>query len=110
MPSSRPWSGARSRRLLWALAILVVAGSNPHLQGDDSAASDGAQVEVNGAPQPRKKRGEVKIDLGDNKAASVRTRRRNVVQIDLGDSKDATVEIVREYYADVEINGYRVKP
>jgi hypothetical protein len=34
-----------------------------------------------------------------------------LVEIDLGDSKDATVEIVRERRgADVEINGYRVRP
>ncbi|HEX4640779.1 MAG TPA: hypothetical protein VH252_05300, partial [Chthoniobacterales bacterium] len=97
-----------------ALAILIIAGSDPRLEGDDSpgSESDGAQVEVNGARRPRKA-AQVKIDLGDSKDVSFhreRTRRKNVVEIDLADSKDATVEIVREREgAHVEINGYRVK-
>jgi hypothetical protein len=94
------------------LAILIVAGSDPQLQGDDSAVNDGAQVEVNGARRPRQA-AQIKIDLGDSKDVSFhreRARRKNVVEIDLGDSKDATVEIVREREgANVEINGYRVK-
>jgi hypothetical protein len=113
MPSSRPRSGARSRYLLLALTISIVAGSPSHLEGDDTTASDGAQVEVNGTPRTRKSRADVKIELGDNKdasVASIRTRRKNVVEIDLGDAKDATVEIVRERQANVEINGYRVRP
>jgi len=113
MPSCRPLSGARSRRLLFALAAVGIAGSNPHLLADDSSAGDGAQVEVNGAPRPRKKQADVKIDLGDSKDASFganRTRKKNVVEIDLSDNKDATVEVVRERgEANVEINGYRVK-
>lgn len=114
MPSCRPSSGTRSRRLLLALAILGLTGSNPPLQGDDTPVNDGAQVEVNGAPRlrPPKRRGEVKIDLGDNKGASMaaRTRRKNVVEIDLGDNKDPTVEIAREPPdLKVEINGYGVK-
>jgi hypothetical protein len=95
------------------LTISIVASSNPRLEGDEMAASDGAQVEVNDAPHSRKSRGDVKIELGDTKDASVaslRTRRKNVVEIDLGDAKDATVEIVRERQANVEINGYRVRP
>jgi len=110
MPSGRPWSGARSGRLLFALAVLAV-GTNSQLQGDDSAANDGAQVELNGAPRSRKAAA-VKIDLGDSKDASVtaRPRKKNAIQIDLGDSKDATVEIVRERGdTNVEINGYRMK-
>ena len=109
--------GARSRRLLFALAVLTIAGANPRIDGDDSAAgNDGARVEINGGPrtQTRKKSGHVEIDLGDSKDASVESksaRRKNgLIEIDLGDSKDATVEIVRERDgANVEINGYRVK-
>jgi hypothetical protein len=110
MPLRRPWSGARSSRLLFALAALAFFAGNPHLEGDDSAAND-AQVELNGAPHPRKA-AEIKIDLGDNKDASLtaRPRKKNVIQIDLGDSKDATVEIIRERGdTNVEINGYRVR-
>ncbi|HZE12963.1 MAG TPA: hypothetical protein VE086_04330, partial [Chthoniobacterales bacterium] len=89
MPSGRPWSGARSSRLFFALAALAFAGSNQQLEGDDPPRNDGAQVELNGAP---------------------RSRRATEIKIDLGDSKDATVEIVRERGdANVEINGYRVK-
>ena len=104
--------GARSRRLLFALAVLAIAGTNPRMEGDDSPApNDGAQVELIGA-RPKKTRG-VEIDLGDSKDVSVaskRARKKNFVAIDLGDSKDATVEIVRERDgANVEINGYRVK-
>src|SRR5207248_7837941 len=113
MPSCWPRSGARSRRLLLALAMLILAGSDARLEGDDSPGNDGAQVELNGTRQPRKA-AQIKIDLGDSKDVSFRrerTRRKNVVQIDLGDSKDAVVEIVRERGgANVEINGYRVKP
>jgi hypothetical protein len=92
---------------------LAIAGSNPSMEGDDSpAANEGARVEVNGS-RSKKTRG-VEIDLGDSKdvaIASKRTRKKNFVAIDLGDSKDATVEIVRERRgANVEINGYRVKP
>jgi hypothetical protein len=94
-----------------AVTVLIVGGPNPHLEGDDTAMNDGARVEVNGSPRSRPKRGEVQIDLGDNKSASVNAaRKRNTVEIDLADSKDATVEIVRERNANVEINGYRVKP
>ena len=40
-------SGARSRRLLFALAVLAIAGSNPRMEGDDSpAANEGARVAV----------------------------------------------------------------
>src|SRR3954468_1554870 len=111
MPSGRPWSGARSSRLLFALAALAFVGSNQQLEGDDSPANDGAQVELNGASRSRRA-AQIKIDLGDNKDASVtaRPRKKNTIQIDLGDSKDATVEVVRERGdANVEINGYRVK-
>ncbi|HZE13150.1 MAG TPA: hypothetical protein VE086_05290, partial [Chthoniobacterales bacterium] len=110
MPSSRPWSGVRSRRLLLALVALALAAGRPQLEGDDAAGNDGAQVELNGAPHSRKA-AQIKIDLGDSKdALSARPRKKNVIQIDLGDSKDATVEIVREPGdANVEINGYRVK-
>jgi hypothetical protein len=105
----------RSRRLVLALAALGIAGGILPLEGDDSAAVDrGATVEVNGGSKPRSKarRADVKVDLGDNKdgVTSVRPRKKNVVEINLADSKDATVEVVREHYADVEINGYRVKP
>src|SRR6266404_1814040 len=112
MPSCRPMCGARNRRVLFALAVLAIAGTHPRMEGDDSPApNDGAQVEVNGA-RPKKIR-RVEIDLGDSKDVSVapkRARKKNFVAIDLGDSKDATVEIVRERDgANVEINGYRVK-
>ncbi len=112
MLTGRPWSGARRRRVLLSVAVLLLAGADPPLEGDDTPVSEGAQVEVNGAPHPREA-GRVKIDLGDSKDVSIarlRTRKKNVVEIDLGDSKDATVEIVRERAeANVEINGYRVK-
>jgi hypothetical protein len=111
MPSGRPWSGARSGRLLFALAVLAFLGGNPQLEGDDPPDNDGAQVELNGAPHSRRA-AEVKIDLDDSKDASVtaRPRKKNAIQIDLGDSKDATVEIVRQRGdANVEINGFRVK-
>jgi hypothetical protein len=112
MLSGRPWNGAQSRRLPLAVVILLLAGVNPPVQGDDTSVNEGAQVEVNGAPHPREA-GRVKIDLGDSKDVSVarlRTRKKNVVEIDLGDSKDATVEIVRERAeTNVEINGYRMK-
>ncbi|HEY2615042.1 MAG TPA: hypothetical protein VGI42_04985, partial [Chthoniobacterales bacterium] len=112
MPSCRPSSGTRSRCLLLAAAILIIAGSDSRLEGDGPPVNDGAQVEVNGALRSRKKKEDVKIDLGDSKDASIgnlRSRKKNVVQIDLGDNKDATVEIVRERgTASVEINGYRV--
>ncbi|HEX4631709.1 MAG TPA: hypothetical protein VH188_12175, partial [Chthoniobacterales bacterium] len=111
MPSGRPWSGARSGRLLFALAVLAFVGTNSQLEGDDSPANEDAQVQLNGAPRSRRAAA-VKIDLGDSKDASVaaRPRKKNTIQIDLGDSKDATVEIVRERGdANVEINGYRVK-
>src|SRR5213075_2306296 len=89
MPSGRPWSGARSKRLLFALAALAFLAGNPELEGDDAPGNDGAQVELNGAPHSRKA-AEIKIDLDD--------------------SKDATVEIVRERGdTNVEINGYRVR-
>ena len=74
MPSCRPMSGARSRRLLFALAILALVGSNLRMEGDDSpAANDGARVEVNGGPRPRarKKSAPIEIDLGDSKDATV---------------------------------------
>jgi hypothetical protein len=106
-------AGARSRHLLFAVAILVVVTGNSRIAGDDSLASDNeARVEINGGRT--RKTGRVEIDLGDNKdagLASTRLRRkRNLVEIDLGDSKDATVEIVRERKGtQVEINGYRVK-
>src|SRR2546423_2356587 len=117
MPSCRPMSGARSRRLLFALAVLAIAGSNPRIEGDDSpATNEGARVEVNGEPRPRarKKSAPIEIDLGDNKDANVAAKpvrkKSGLIEIDLGDSKDATVEIVSERQgADVEINGYRVK-
>ena len=110
MPSGRPWSGARSGRLLFALAAFAFVAGKSVLEGDDAPGNDGAQVELNGAPRSRKA-AEIKIDLGDSKdALSARPRKKNVIQIDLGDSKDATVEIVREPGdANVEINGYRVK-
>ncbi|MFL6520433.1 MAG: hypothetical protein ACJ8NS_09465 [Chthoniobacterales bacterium] len=111
MPSGRPWSGARSSRLLFALAALAFVGSNSRLQGDDPPPTGGAQVELNGASRSRRA-ADIKIDLGDSKDASVTTRprKKNTIQIDLGDNKDATVEIVRERGdANVEINGYRVK-
>ncbi len=117
MPSCRPKSGARSRRLLFTIAVLAIAGSNPRMEGDDSPApNDGARVEINGGQQPqaRKERGHVEINLGDNKDAGIDPtpvrQKHGLVEIDLGESKDATVEIVRERHgADVEINGYRVK-
>src|SRR5437762_396823 len=111
MPSGRPWSGARSSRLLFALAALAFLAGNPELEGDDAPGNDGAQVELNGTPHSRKAAA-IKIDLGDSKDASLtaRPRKKNVIQIDLGDSKDATVEIVRERGdTNVEINGYRVR-
>ena len=40
MPSSRPAAGARTRRLLFAVAVLVVATGNSRIAGDDSPASD----------------------------------------------------------------------
>src|SRR2546430_16462081 len=93
MPSCRPLSGARSRRLLFALVALAFVGGNPRIEGDDSpAANDGALVEVNGSQRspPQTKRTEVQIDLGDR--------------------KDATAEIVRERgKPNVEINGYRLR-
>src|SRR5207237_3560502 len=116
MPSCWPLSGARSRRLLIALAALMVGLGNPRSEGDDSpAGKDGARVEINGSShaQARKRNREVQIDLGDSKGARVmaqRTRKRNVVEIGLGDSKDATVELVRERGdANVEINGYQMQ-
>src|ERR1051325_79281 len=112
MPSGRPWSGARSSRLLFVLAALAFIGSNSHPEGDPPPENDGPQVQLNGAPRSRKAAA-IKIDLGDSKDVSFRrerTRRKNVIQIDLGDSKDATVEVVRERGdANVEINGYRVR-
>src|SRR3977135_504994 len=113
MPSCRPMSGARSRRLLWGLAVLALVGGNPRMEGDDSpAGNEGVRVEVNSAP--RKKTRDVEIDLGESKdvsRAANRVRKKNFIAIDLGDSKDATVEIVRESRgANVEINGYRVRP
>src|ERR1043165_5669614 len=111
MPSGRPWSGARSSRLLFALAVLAFVGSNSQLEGDNPPANDSAQVELNGTPRSRRA-AEIKIDLGDSKDASVtaRPRKKNAIQIDLGDSKDATVEIVRERgEANVEISVYGVK-
>ena len=111
MPSGRPWSGARSSRLLFALAALAFLAGNPELEGDDAPGNEGAQVQLNGAPHSRKAAA-IKIDLGDSKDASLtaRPRKKNVIQIDLGDSKDATVEIVRERGdTNVEINGYRVR-
>src|SRR6478752_7679140 len=115
MPSCRPRSGTRRGRLVLALAAMLIAGSNSRLEGDDTPATEpGATVEVNGEHRPRSrtKRAEVKVDLGDNKdgVTSLRSRKKNVVEINLADSKDARVEVVREHYADVEINGYRVKP
>src|SRR6185369_13126520 len=108
MLSGRPWNGAQNRRLFLAVTILLLAGANPPVQGDDSPAEDSARVEVNGVR--RSEAAKVKVDLGDNKNFDRRrVRRRSVVNIDLGESKDATVEIVREQHADVEINGYRVK-
>ena len=114
MPSCRPSSGARSRRLLFALVTLAFLGGNPRIEGDDSPAeNDGARVEVNGKQRAasRAKNHGVQIDLGDSKdALSARPRKKNVIHIDLADSKDATVEIVRDRgEANVEINGYRVK-
>src|ERR1043166_8267531 len=115
MPSGRPWSGARSKRLLVALAALGFLAGNPRIEGDDTPAeTGGARVEVNGHQRAvvRARNREVQIDLGDNKDASLtaRPRKKNVIQIDLGDSKDATVEIVRERGdTNVEINESRVR-
>src|SRR4051794_36107475 len=109
MPSGRPWSGARSSRLLFALPVLAFLGSNQQLEGDDPPTDGGAQVELNGSPRSRTA-AEVKIDLGDSKDMSVaaRPRKKNTIQIDLGDSKAATVEIIPERgAANVEINGCR---
>ncbi|MEY2561606.1 MAG: hypothetical protein QOG51_2021, partial [Verrucomicrobiota bacterium] len=106
-------AGARSRRLLFAAAVLVVLTGNSRIVGDDTPSSDrGARVEINGGRT--RKTGRVEIDLGDNKDAGVEStrsrRKRSLVEIDLGDSKDATVEIVRERKGtQVEINGYRVR-
>jgi len=109
MPLSRPWIGARSGRLLFALVALVFLPGKPQVQGDDAPVNDGAQVELNGAARPRKA-AQIKVDLGDSKdSLSARPRKKNVIQIDLGESKDATVEIVRAAPdPNVEINGYRV--
>src|ERR1043165_2993268 len=113
MPSCRPRIGTRSRRLLLALVTVIVAGGDPQLEGDDSAASEDAQVELNSAHGPGKAT-QVAIDMGDSKDVSVqpdRTRRKNVVEINLADSKDATVEVVRERAGpNVEIKGYRMNP
>ena len=117
MPSSRPTCGARSRRLLFALAILVIAGPNPRIEGDDSpAGNESARVEINGGPRPqapKQKTGHLEIDLSDSKDVTVDVRparHKKGLIIDLGDSKDATVEIVRERPgANVEINGYQVR-
>ena len=123
MPSSRPMARARTRRLVWGVALLLGASGNLPLAGDDSPSSDGeAKVEVNGArsrpariarAQTRKKPGRVEIDFGDSKDFNVEPRqvrgKTGRVEIDLGDNKHATVEIVRERKgAEVEINGYRV--
>jgi hypothetical protein len=109
--------GARSRRLLFALAILAVAGGNSRIEGDEiPAETSAAQVEIIGGqrPQKAKKISHVEIDLGDSKDVTVDVtpaRHKKGLVIDLGESKDATVEIVRERpSANVEINGYRVRP
>jgi hypothetical protein len=116
---------ARTRRLVFVVALLVMAGGNSPIDGDDSpAVTEGARVEINGGrskavarierAQARNKTGRVEIDLGDSKDVRVELTyprsKRGLVEIDLGDSKDATVEIVRDRGgAEVEINGYRVR-
>jgi hypothetical protein len=124
MPLCRPTAGARTRQVVFAVALLLMAGGNSPISGDDSPPTkDGASVEINGDRRdtPRVKRapvrhktGRVEIDLGNSKdfaGAAEQARGRNGrVEIDLGDNKDATVEIVRERAgAQVQINGYRIR-
>jgi hypothetical protein len=117
-------AGARSKFLLWAAALLVLAGGNSRIAGDSPPSDHGARVELNGGrsktdrPQRTRapgKTGRVEIDLGDNKSVGPdwkpARRKSGLVEIDLGDNKDATVEIVRDRgSAEIEINGFRVRP
>src|SRR5687768_7902810 len=105
MPSSRPMARVRTRRLVFGVALLLLASGSLPVAGDDSpASSEGAKVEVNGArnqavrverAQSRKKAGRVEIDLGDNKDYTAERRhargKMGRVEIDLGDNKHATV-------------------
>src|SRR4051812_48147305 len=125
MPSSRPMAGARSRHLLFAAVLVVMAGGKGAVAGDQKPpGSNEARVEINGGPNKtdrvaavpaRKKTGRVEIDLGGSKDVAMELkpprRKSGLVEIDLGDSKDATVEIVRDRKgAAIEINGFRFHP
>ena len=106
MPSSRPAASARIRRLLGAVAGLVIASGTAEMAGDDSPPrEEGARVEINGGRPKVDARVEIKSDhtkavrveiVSDSKDALIQINghRRKANRLEMvSDSKDSVVEI-----------------